>query len=129
MLKEFFIEEAKSKIYRALLEFEDTMLSLVEQAWDEGKRNADTENVMEIVREAIRRVGQMEPEKPDHRPVERLASDAPDVCTSFHRVSTGPDSHVDQCWGVPEAPECSCGGDMTKCKYYRFVREEAGNDA
>ena len=32
---------------------------------------------------------------------------------------------VGVCWGTKERDECSCGGDMSKCNFYKEVRQKA----
>lgn len=49
-----FIENARYLIGEAFTSFGNRMLNLIEQAYAEGKRNAETEAVMEIVQSAMK---------------------------------------------------------------------------
>jgi len=35
---------------------------------------------------------------------------------------------VSECWGTRERDVCSCGGDKTKCDFYKNVRNKADED-
>lgn len=55
MTRDEFIEYAKGEILAALTTQQSRIMNLIEQAWAEGKKNADTDAVVEIVKDAISR--------------------------------------------------------------------------
>ena len=55
MTRDEFMEYAKGEILAALTTQQSRIMNLIEQAWAEGKKNADTDAVVEIVRDAISR--------------------------------------------------------------------------
>lgn len=53
MTREEYMSYAKSEIDSALTTTKNRLMNVVERAWAEGKKNAETDGVMEIVKEAI----------------------------------------------------------------------------
>lgn len=53
MTREEFMKLAEQEIDKAFQGQRNRMMNLVQQAWAEGKRNAETEQVTEIVRGAV----------------------------------------------------------------------------
>ena len=53
MTREEFMKLAEQEIDKAFQGQRNRMMNLVQQAWAEGKRNAETEQVSEIVRGAV----------------------------------------------------------------------------
>lgn len=54
MTREEFIRRAQGEVNEAMNSFRNRMWNLIEQAWAEGKRNAETEAVTKIVESAIK---------------------------------------------------------------------------
>ena len=54
MTREEFMAHAREEIDRAFAGQRNRMMNLVEQAWAEGKRNAESEAMTEAVREALK---------------------------------------------------------------------------
>lgn len=53
MTREEFIKHAEVEIGQAFRSHKNRMMNLVEQAWAEGKRNAEINGVIDVVREAF----------------------------------------------------------------------------
>ena len=53
MTREEFMKHAESEIEQAFRGQKNRMMNLVEQAWAEGKRNAEVNDVASVVKEAI----------------------------------------------------------------------------
>ena len=53
MTREEFMEKAKTDIDSAFRGQRNRMMNLVEQAWAEGKRNAEVDALTEVVRQAL----------------------------------------------------------------------------
>ena len=53
MTREEFIRRAQGEVNEATTAYRNRMWNLIEQAWAEGKRNAETEAVTKIVESAI----------------------------------------------------------------------------
>ena len=50
---------------------------------------------------------------------------------TYHPLTGSPIAHdikVGVCWGTKECDECNCGGDMTQCDFYPYVRERANKE-
>ena len=62
MTRDEFMAKAREEIDRAFMGHRNRMMNLVEQAWAEGKRNAELDAVTDIVRQALDR---MHPVYPD----------------------------------------------------------------
>lgn len=70
MTRDEFMKHAAEEIDEALRRQKNRMMNLVEQAWAEGKRNAETEQVTEIVRGAVAEIQkQLQPVQPVVVPV------------------------------------------------------------
>lgn len=54
MTREEFIRRAQGEVNEATNAYRNRMWNLIEQAWAEGKRNAETEAVTKIVESAVR---------------------------------------------------------------------------
>lgn len=54
MTREEFIRRAQGEVNEATNAYRNRMWNLIEQAWAEGKRNAETETATKIVESAIR---------------------------------------------------------------------------
>ena len=54
MTREEFIRRAQEEVNDASHVYRNRMLNLIEQAWAEGKRNAETEAVTKIVESAVK---------------------------------------------------------------------------
>lgn len=50
------LQRSKKDINHALDQLRDRLLSIIETAWSEGKRNAETEAVTEVTRDALGRL-------------------------------------------------------------------------
>lgn len=65
MTREEFMKLAEQEIDKAFQWQRNRMMNLVQQAWAEGKRNAETEQVTEIVRGAVAEIQkQLQPVQP-----------------------------------------------------------------
>lgn len=65
MTRDEFMKHAAEEIDQAFRGQKNRMMNLVEQAWAEGKRNAETEQVTEIVRGAVAEIQkQLQPVQP-----------------------------------------------------------------
>lgn len=65
MTREEFMKLAEQEIDKAFQGQRNRMMNLVQQAWAEGKRNAETEQVTEIVRGAVAEIQkQLQPVQP-----------------------------------------------------------------
>ena len=64
MTRDEFMARAKQEIDNAFSGQRNRMMNLVEQAWAEGKRNAETDALVEVVKEALDRI-QRQPPKED----------------------------------------------------------------
>lgn len=65
MTRDEFMKHAAEEIDAAFRGQKNRMMNLVEQAWAEGKRNAETEQVSEIVRGAVAEIQkQLQPVQP-----------------------------------------------------------------
>ncbi len=53
MTRDEFMKHAESEIDQAFRSHKNRMMNLVEQAWAEGKRNAEINGVIDVVREAF----------------------------------------------------------------------------
>ena len=53
MTREEFMKHAEAEIDQAFRSHKNRMMNLVEQAWAEGKRNAEINGVIDVVREAF----------------------------------------------------------------------------
>lgn len=53
MTRDEFMKHAESEIDQAFRGHKNRMMNLVEQAWAEGKRNAEINGVIDVVREAF----------------------------------------------------------------------------
>lgn len=53
MTREEFMEIAENEIDHILVTHKNRMMNLVQQAWAEGKRNAETEKLESVVREVL----------------------------------------------------------------------------
>lgn len=110
MTREEFMDHARFEIAEVFSGKGNRLMNLIEQAWAEGKKNAEADSVRAIIEEAMRRM----------EPPETISADAvPNVCSSFHHINRGPNEYEDRCWGVPETPICTCGGDRKKCNFYQ----------
>lgn len=69
MTREEFIRRAQGEVNEATNSYRNRMWNLIEQAWAEGKRNAETEAVTKIVesaiRDAITRLEEVSGDEPD----------------------------------------------------------------
>ena len=66
MTREEFIFRAQGEVNVATNEYRNRMWDLIEQAWAEGKRNAEAEAVTKIVNSAIKdAIARLEKEKED----------------------------------------------------------------
>lgn len=65
MTREEFMKLAEQEIDKAFQGQRNRMMNLVQQAWAEGKRNAETEQVAEIVKGAVAEIQkQLQPVQP-----------------------------------------------------------------
>ena len=111
MTREEFMTHAKREIDAAFNGNRNRLMNLVEQAWAEGKRNAETDSVMEIVREALRRMEKSE--KPE------TASAEPEKCESWDPfIEEDGSVEMARCLSTPGLSLCNCGGDKSKCVFY-----------
>ena len=70
MTREEFMILVEPEIDKAFQELRNRMMNLVQQAWAEGKRSAETEQVTEIVRGAVAEIQkQLQPVQPVVEPV------------------------------------------------------------
>lgn len=53
MTREEFMQEARMAVRRILESKENAIMNLVQQAWAEGKRNAEVETITELVKQAF----------------------------------------------------------------------------
>lgn len=53
MTRDEFMKHAESEIDQVFRSHKNRMMNLVEQAWAEGKRNAEIDGVIDVVREAF----------------------------------------------------------------------------
>lgn len=53
MTREEFMKHAEAEIEQTFRSYKNRMMNLVEQAWAEGKRNAEINGVIDVVREAF----------------------------------------------------------------------------
>ena len=58
MTRDEFMKHARDEIERAFLGQRNRMMNLVEQAWAEGKKNAEVSGIEDIVKEAIEKIYQ-----------------------------------------------------------------------
>lgn len=58
MTRDEFMKHARDEIERAFLGQHNRMMNLVEQAWAEGKKNAEVSGIEDIVKEAIDKIYQ-----------------------------------------------------------------------
>ena len=56
MTREDFMRHAENEIEQAFRGQKNRMMNLVEQAWAEGKRNAEIDGVTRIVRDALNKL-------------------------------------------------------------------------
>ena len=56
MTRDEFMKHARDEIERAFLGQRNRMMNLVEQAWAEGKKNAEVSGIEDIVKEAIEKI-------------------------------------------------------------------------
>lgn len=56
MTREEFMDHAREEIDRAFSNQKNRMMNLVEQAWAEGKRNAEINGVVTIVKDALEKL-------------------------------------------------------------------------
>lgn len=118
MTREEFMKHAREEIDRAFAGHRNRLMNLVEQAWAEGKKNAEAGQVEAILREAIKRF-----EPPE------TASAEPEKCSCWHAIPTGlkreEGTFEYRCWGTPERDICTCGGDKSKCDFYGGCNHDA----
>lgn len=53
MTREEFMEIAENEIDHIMVTYKNRMMNLVQRAWAEGKRNAETEELESVVREVL----------------------------------------------------------------------------
>jgi len=97
MTREEFMKHAEGEINCVLTARRNRMMNLVEQAWAEGKRNAEIEAVTALIKGAFEQ------------------SKEPARCKYLHIISH---DNEYRCWGQKDAPLCGCGGDTAKCEIF-----------
>ena len=109
--REEFMASARQEIEEVVGGRINRIMNLVAKAWAEGKKNAETDQVEAILREALKRF----------EPPETVIAD-PDKCSCWHLVQTGihcgEPVYEQRCWGTPERSICTCGGDKSRCDFY-----------
>lgn len=110
MTREEFMKFAEQEIDKAFQGQRNRMMNLVQQAWAEGKRNAETEQVTEIVRGAVAEIQkQLQPVQPVVVP-QPVAPFGEPITTPTWPIS--PIITCDASKGdVPEAHFGECGTD------------------
>lgn len=143
MTRDEFMKHAAEEIDAAFRGQKNRMMNLVEQAWAEGKRNAETGQIAEIVNGMVEEIQkrvqpvviqQTTPTWPPYTftcnasgsdvaeaHYEAGSTNRGDVCMGWH-----PEGDEPVCWGTREKDVCSCGGDRRRCDFYREVRASAG---
>lgn len=108
MTREEFMKHAREEIDRAFAGHRNRLMNLVEQAWAEGKKNAETDQVEAILREALKRFD----------PPETVSAE-PEKCESWDPfLEEDGGVKIARCLSTPGLSLCNCGGDKTKCDFY-----------
>jgi len=107
--REEFMASARQEIEEVFAGRRNRIMNLVEKAWAEGKKNAETGQVEAILREALKRFD----------PPETVSAE-PEKCKSWHPfLETDGSVKRAQCLAVPpDMSPCTCGGDKSKCDFY-----------
>ena len=66
MTRDEFMKVARSEIDQAFLSGKNRMMNLVERAWAEGKRNAEVDNLKEVLEQALENCFKKEDETDGH---------------------------------------------------------------
>lgn len=90
MTREEFMSHARAEVGKAFEGTRNRIMNLVEQAWAEGKRNAETEQITSIIGEALDRLN----EKPKTGRWEKFMIDSRGYSDVFRCTSCGQITHM-----------------------------------
>lgn len=112
MTRDEFMAYARNKIDEGLKIKTNRLMNLVEQAWAEGKRNAEVDTAVQVIKEAFAKTGKMNQSDLDIKcpyvHIHTISRDYYGKCTCEYR-----------CAAQPEYPTCYLYGDMSECPIYK----------
>lgn len=120
MTRDEFMKHAEQEIEQAFRGQRNRMMNLVEQAWAEGKRNAEVEVFTEAGNELVNVIKkELFPKLPTTITTDKIYPTTltgipePCKCSCWHENDYG----MERCWGTKERDVCDCGGDKRKCNF------------